>query len=67
VSVAAILLTLLPVVNQLTRGQCASRHRQSAGLAVAGGGFAGGGGAAADRNVELLISPPFPVDRLPGA
>jgi metallophosphoesterase (TIGR03767 family) len=44
----------------------AALHRELAANIPSVGGFAGGTGAAADRNVELLISPPFPVGRLPG-
>ena len=45
----------------------AALHRELAANIPSVGGFPGGTGSAADRNVELLISPPFPVDRLPGA
>jgi hypothetical protein len=43
----------------------ASLHRELAANIPFGG--AGRTGAATDRNVELLISPPFPLARLPGA
>jgi len=52
---------------QFSTGDLAALHRELAANIPSAGGFAGGTGAAADRNVELLISPPFPVDRLPGA
>jgi hypothetical protein len=45
----------------------AALHRELAANIPSVGGYARGTGAAADRNVELLISPPFPVGRLPGA
>jgi metallophosphoesterase (TIGR03767 family) len=48
-------------------GDLAALHRELAANIPSVGGFAGGTGAAADRNVELLISPPFLVGRLPGA
>jgi metallophosphoesterase (TIGR03767 family) len=44
-------------------GDLAALHRELAANIPS----VGGTGSAADRNVELLISPPFPVDRLPGA
>jgi hypothetical protein len=43
----------------------ASLHRELAANIPFGG--AGRTGAATDRNVELLITPPFPLARLPGA
>ena len=42
-------------------------HRELAANIPFGGTHPGRAGTAADRNVELLISPPFPLARLPGA
>ncbi len=48
-------------------GDLAALHRELAANIPFGGGHPGRTGTAADRNVELLISPPFPLSRLPGA
>jgi hypothetical protein len=45
----------------------ASLHRELAANIPFGGEHPGRTGAASDRNVELLISPPFPLSSLPGA
>ena len=45
----------------------ASLHRELAANIPFGGEHPGRTGAATDRNVELLISPSFPLARLPGA
>jgi metallophosphoesterase (TIGR03767 family) len=45
----------------------AGLHRELAANIPFGGEHPGRPGAATDRNVELLISPPFPLDRLPEA
>ena len=45
----------------------ASLHRELSVNIPFGGEHPGRTGAATDRNVELLISPPFPLSRLPGA
>jgi metallophosphoesterase (TIGR03767 family) len=44
----------------------ASLHRELAANIPFGGEHPGRTGTATDRNVELLISPPFPLSRLPG-
>ncbi|MGO9218119.1 MAG: TIGR03767 family metallophosphoesterase [Streptosporangiaceae bacterium] len=45
----------------------AALHRELAANIPFGGTHPGRTGTATDRNVELLISPPFPLSRLPGA
>ena len=44
----------------------ASLHRELAADVPFGGEHPGRTGTATDRNVELLIGPPFPLSRLPG-
>ena len=44
----------------------AALHRELAANIPFGGAHPGRTGTATDRNVELLISPPFPLSRLPG-
>ena len=44
----------------------AALHRELAANIPFGGEHPGRTGAVTDRNVELLISPPFPLGRLPG-
>jgi hypothetical protein len=51
----------------LRPGDLAALHREPAANIPFGGTHPGRAGTAADRNVELLISPPFPLARLPGA
>ena len=48
-------------------GDLAALHRELAANIPFGGTHPGRAGTATDRNVELLISPPFPLSRLPGA
>jgi len=50
-----------------TTDDLAALHRELAANIPFGGTHPGRTGTAADRNVELLISPPFPLARLPGA
>jgi hypothetical protein len=47
-------------------GDLAALHRELAANIPFGGTHPGRTGTAIDRNVELLISPPFPLARLPG-
>ncbi|MGI8447664.1 MAG: hypothetical protein ACR2MP_10905 [Streptosporangiaceae bacterium] len=49
-----------------TTGDLAALHRELAANIPFGGTHPGRTGTATDRNVELLISPPFPLARLPG-
>ena len=50
-----------------TPGDLAALHRELAANIPFGGTHPGRTGTATDRNVELLISPPFPLSSLPGA
>ena len=47
-------------------GDLAALHRELAANIPFGGEHPGRTGTVTDRNVELLISPPFPLGRLPG-
>jgi hypothetical protein len=49
-----------------TSDDLAALHRELAANAPLGGAGSALAGTAADRNVELLLTPPFPLDRLPG-
>ena len=51
---------------QFSPGDLAALHRELAANIPFGGEHPGRTGAVTDRNVELLISPPFPLGRLPG-
>ena len=44
----------------------ASLHRELAANVPYGGATSGLSGAVSDRNVELRIAPPFPLDRVAG-
>jgi hypothetical protein len=50
-----------------TVDELAGLHRELAANIPFGGEHPGRTGSATDRNVELLMSPPFPLARLPGA
>jgi metallophosphoesterase (TIGR03767 family) len=53
-------------MTRATVDDLASLHRELAANIPFGGEHPGRTGTATDRNVELLISPPFPLSRLPG-
>ena len=55
----------LATAAQFSPGDLAALHRELAANIPFGGEHPGRTGAVTDRNVELLISPPFPLDRLP--
>ncbi|MGE5132309.1 MAG: TIGR03767 family metallophosphoesterase [Gemmatimonadota bacterium] len=50
-----------------TSDDLAALHRELAANAPTGGHGSALAGTAADRNVELLLTPPFPLERLPAA
>jgi len=56
----------LATAAQFSTGDLAALHRELAANIPFGGEHPGRTGAVTDRNVELLISPPFPLGRLPG-
>ena len=57
---------VLATAAQFSPGDLAALHRELAANIPFGGEHPGRTGAVTDRNVELLISPPFPLGRLPG-
>lgn len=50
-----------------TTDDLAALHRELAANAPVAGASSGLAGTPADRNVQLLLTPPFPLSRLPGA
>ena len=57
-------MSLAPAA-QFSTGDLAALHRELAANIPFGGEHPGRTGTVTDRNVELLISPPFPLGRLP--
>ena len=56
---------LAPVATEFSGDDLAALHRELAANIPFDGAHPGGSGAVTDRNVQLLITPPFPLSRLP--
>jgi hypothetical protein len=63
----AVPSTALASTALFSTDDLAALHRELAANIPFGGAHPGRTGTATDRNVELLITPPFPLGRLPGA